>query len=292
NDMTDVSAIGLGLMGSALARALLAAGFGVTVWNRSAEKCRSFAAQGAKVAASLADAVSAAPVILFCIDSYASSRALLGAAEVAPGLKDRLVIHLSTGAPADARAAATWFAARGAGYLDGAILCGPRVIGTPDALLLFSGPKAGFDRAGAVLRALAPEARWVGEEVGAASAIDLAWLSQLYGTFVAAAHGALICESEGVDLGLYLDVLDPAGSAKWIVTAIRDGAFDTPTATLSVWNDALRRVREHARAAGISPEVPDFVAAILDRAEAQGLGGKHIASLVKVLRSGAGKGTR
>ena len=36
--MTDVSVIGLGDMGSALARTLLDSGYSVTVWNRSADK--------------------------------------------------------------------------------------------------------------------------------------------------------------------------------------------------------------------------------------------------------------
>ena len=36
--MTDVTCVGLGLMGSALARALLAAGHEVSVWNRTPEK--------------------------------------------------------------------------------------------------------------------------------------------------------------------------------------------------------------------------------------------------------------
>lgn len=37
--MSDISVIGTGAMGSALARALLKAGREVTVWNRSPEKC-------------------------------------------------------------------------------------------------------------------------------------------------------------------------------------------------------------------------------------------------------------
>lgn len=282
--MSDVSVVGLGLMGTALARAFMAGGARVCVWNRSPGKGQALADKGAQAAASLAGAVGAAPVIVVCVDSYATAQALFGAPDVAAVLRGRQIIQLGTGTPGDARAAEAWFGALGAGYLDGAILCGPKAIGTADAVLLFAGRRALFDRAEPLLRALSPGARWVGEGAGAASALDLAWLSQLYGTFVAAAHGAMICEAEDVDLNLYLGVLGPAGAAASVVKVMKDRAFDNPTATLAVWNGALRRIGEQARAAGIPSEVPDFVGGILDRAEAAGLGNQHIAAILKVMR--------
>ncbi len=52
----DVGFIGLGNMGSAMARNLLKAGHRVTVHNRSRGKAEALAADGAKVAGSLAEA--------------------------------------------------------------------------------------------------------------------------------------------------------------------------------------------------------------------------------------------
>lgn len=59
DEPAPVTVIGLGLMGSALAGAFLANGNPTTVWNRSAEKADSLAAQGARRAATVADAVMA-----------------------------------------------------------------------------------------------------------------------------------------------------------------------------------------------------------------------------------------
>ena len=44
--MSDITVIGLGLMGAALARAIQRAGHGLTVWNRSPAKMRPFIADG------------------------------------------------------------------------------------------------------------------------------------------------------------------------------------------------------------------------------------------------------
>ena len=86
--MTEITCIGLGLMGSALARALLAAGHRVTVWNRSPGKAEALVGLGAEEATSFSEAVAASPVVLICIDSYASTRALLESEGLAHFLPD------------------------------------------------------------------------------------------------------------------------------------------------------------------------------------------------------------
>ena len=95
--MTEISCVGLGLMGSALARALLAAGHGVTVWNRSAGKAAALVELGAKEARTFAEAVAASPVVLICIDNYGSTRALLEPEGKAGHLAGRTVVSLTTG---------------------------------------------------------------------------------------------------------------------------------------------------------------------------------------------------
>ena len=58
SDVQTVSMIGLGAMGSALARAIAKNGHDLTVLNRSDAKCRPLAAEGASVASSVGEAVS------------------------------------------------------------------------------------------------------------------------------------------------------------------------------------------------------------------------------------------
>ena len=65
-----VAMIGLGIMGSALASAILASGLDLTVWNRSAAKCGPLVEQGAVAAASVADAVAGSEVVVVCVRGY------------------------------------------------------------------------------------------------------------------------------------------------------------------------------------------------------------------------------
>ena len=62
--MERIAFIGLGIMGSPMAKRLLAAGYPLTVWNRTASRAESLQAEGADVAASPAEAVREADVVI------------------------------------------------------------------------------------------------------------------------------------------------------------------------------------------------------------------------------------
>ncbi len=64
NESERVCVIGVGNMGGALAEALIAKDYRVTVWNRTTSKCDALAAAGASVAASVSEAASRAS---FCV---------------------------------------------------------------------------------------------------------------------------------------------------------------------------------------------------------------------------------
>ena len=75
--MSEVSVIGLGAMGSALARALLRDGHRVTVWNRTSAKAEPLVRDGALLAHGPAAAVSASPIVLVCVEDYKVTRSIL-----------------------------------------------------------------------------------------------------------------------------------------------------------------------------------------------------------------------
>ena len=100
--MADVTVLGLGTMGSALARALVAARHQTTVWNRNPAKVTPLVHQGALPAETVRQAISGSPLIIVCVDSYATTRALLLEDDVSASLSGRTVVQLSTGSPREA----------------------------------------------------------------------------------------------------------------------------------------------------------------------------------------------
>src|SRR5262245_17084005 len=201
--MTDVIVLGLGSMGSALAKALLAAGHQATVWNRSPAKAAPLVNLGALAAETVNQAINASPLIVVCVDSYATTRALLFERDLSVNLSGRTVVQLTTGSPCEARDAQAGFAKCGANYLDGAIMGYPDEIGRRDAMILLSGPEPAYQQYKSLLGALAGDLRYLGESVGAAAALDMALLTYGLGAVIGVVQGALICESEGVSVAEY-----------------------------------------------------------------------------------------
>jgi len=233
-----VSVIGLGRMGSALARAFLKAGYTTHVWNRSPEKASALAGRGAVLAPSVAAAAAAADIVAVCVSTYADSDRLLRSPEVAAALRGKLIVQLSSGSPNQAREQAKWAASNGTAYLDGAIMATPDFIGEPGGTILYSGPRALFDANLPVFAALGGNPQFVGEDVGHASALDLSLLGQMWGALFGQFQAAAICEAEGIALDLFeehrqafLPVVE--GAVFDLVARIRDRRFAADAQTLA-----------------------------------------------------------
>ncbi|MFK3734210.1 NAD(P)-dependent oxidoreductase [Streptomyces sp. NPDC088090] len=192
---TPVTLLGLGAMGTALARTWLAAGHPLTVWNRTAARAEPLAAEGAAVAATAAEAVAASPLVVVCLLDDASVEAALDTAV----LTGKDVVNLTTTTPSQARARAAWAEARGARYLDGGIMAVPPTIGVPEAggYVFYSGDQALFDTHAPAL-AVPAATRYVGTDPGHAALHDVALLSAMYGMFAGTAHAFALIREEDV----------------------------------------------------------------------------------------------
>lgn len=71
-----IAVLGLGIMGSGMARQLLAAGFDVAVWNRSREKAEALGVAGARVATTPADAAADADIVVAMLADDGVSRTI------------------------------------------------------------------------------------------------------------------------------------------------------------------------------------------------------------------------
>ena len=120
--MNEVTIIGLGAMGSALAGALISSGHKATVWNRTAAKAAPLAERGAQVADDPASAIAASPTLIICVDNYTVMFDILSRPGCTEALRGKTLIHLSTGIPEDARKGESFAHKVQANYLDGAIL--------------------------------------------------------------------------------------------------------------------------------------------------------------------------
>lgn len=290
--MAEVTVIGLGAMGSALAKAFLTAKHRTTVWNRNPAKAAPLVKEGAFHANSVQEAVAASPLVVVCVDNYESTHALLLADAVRDGLVGRTIVQLSSGSPSEARSAQGEFSRRGIKCLCGAVMAYPSEVGRSDAMILISGPEEIFRTHEATLGALAGDLRYLGEPIGAAPALDMALLTYGLGTIIGVIQGALICESEGVSVADYGAMFGEHRSllmgerTRDRAQRIHDNRFSDTGAALAVWGAALSGITAHCRARGMNTDFLDHLSEKFRQAETLGLGQMDVAALVKVLRTG------
>ena len=282
--MSEVTVIGLGNMGFALARALLEKGRTVTIWNRSPEKTISLVEKGAVLAPSVDAAIKASPIILICVTNYAAANRILS--EVAPDLPGKLFIQFTTGSPQDARASETWAHAHEAEYLDCAITGSPSSIGTPSAHILVSGRQVTFQRAEPMLRILASKLDYKGEAIGLASAWEMVYIMHYYGMFLSLFHSVQICQAEGILLEQYIKLLGEQGKnyEKWLCENIRSGNYKETSAPLELWAGGIRQIAQHAQDSHIRAEFPQLAARLFQEAMDDGYGREEVSALFKVLQ--------
>jgi 3-hydroxyisobutyrate dehydrogenase-like beta-hydroxyacid dehydrogenase len=286
--MNDVSILGLGVMGSALASALLEHGNNVTVWNRTASKAEPLVHRGARRAASPVEAVRASPVVIVCVMNYRQTLELLDRVD----LSGRTLVQLSTGSPNDARSGEAWARERGADYLDGAILATPRQIGTRESVILVSGSARAFAASRDPLSQLAGSVPYLGENVAAASAFDQGFLSTLFSAAVGFYHALNIIRVEGLAISDFAKLFEASGPA--IIQMLLHDAhsvesrrYDNPEASLETCLLSLRPIEESARDAGLDPSVPAFLVELFAAAMAAGLGAESPAALADLLKTRA-----
>lgn len=115
--MSSVAVVGLGSMGRPMARNLLAAGHGVTVWNRSPGPVEELVAEGAHRAERIEDAFASGVVFSVLADDRAVAEAFLDSGVLAQAPSGSLHVNLATVSTQFARRAAAVHADHGVGYL-------------------------------------------------------------------------------------------------------------------------------------------------------------------------------
>ncbi|SEC92117.1 3-hydroxyisobutyrate dehydrogenase [Streptomyces misionensis] len=283
---TPVTLLGLGAMGTALARAWLAAGHPLTVWNRTPARAAALAAEGARVADTAAEAVAANTLTVVCLlDDTSVDEALAGA-----GLVGRDLVNLTTSTPAQARARAEWARERGARYLDGGIMAVPPMIGVPDTggYVFYSGSRELFERHRATLGVPAGTT-YVGADAGHAALHDVALLSAMYGMFAGAAHAFALIREEDIDpaalaplLADWLTAMAPA--VHQTAGHLRSGDYtEGVVSNLAMQVAGTPTFLRTAEEQGVSPELLGPYFELMRRRLAEGSGEEGLTGVIDLL---------
>lgn len=230
--MATVGLLGTGRMGSAMARALRAAGHDLAVWNRTQAAADSLAAElGGSAVARPADVAIAADVCLSMLaDGPAVDAVYTGDSGLIAGARPGTVlVDCSTVSPAVLRGHEPAIRARGAGVLDAPVSGSVTLAETGKLTLMVGGDAADLELARPVLEAVGARIFHLGP-LGTGAAMKLAVNTVIFGLNGALAEGLVLAERAGIARELAYDIL-AASAVGAPYVAYKRAAFLDPEGT-------------------------------------------------------------
>lgn len=284
----SVMVIGLGRMGFALARQLLAGGFNVSVWNRTASKAAPLVEGGASQAADVASGIAASEVIVICVGTYDDSYEVLADCG---DLSGKILLQLTSASAEDALGMAQWAAERGARYLDGFIAAFPQDIGTPECPLHIAGEADAWETVEDAVMCLGGASGYIGENVAAGAVLDQANILFGLTSSLAVIHGARMAESVGLDVGDYADAMvnavahQLAPQYRHYARCIASGNFDETAAAIGTWKATMEGLVDDSNRGTPAVALLEGILAQLGHAIEAGDGDRDLSAVIKLLRS-------
>lgn len=288
--MTKVGIIGLGVMGSAMARNLLEAGFEVHGYDVVPEKVAALDEMGGHGDDCVANVVHHAEVVLFSLPSVEALEQVTE--EVAAvGKSDLVAVEMGT-LPLEAKyAARDRLAEVGIPLLDVPV-SGTGLQAADATLVVFaSGPEEAFRKAEPIFAAIGRSTHYLGEfGLGSVMKYIANLLVTIHNLSTAEAHALGI--AAGIDPEVVQKVMsDGVGSSKIFdirgPMMVRD-TYEPPAARLDIILKDAKIIRDFARSVGAPTPLLEAAIPIYEQSSAEGLGSLDAAALCRFLEEKAG----
>ncbi|MER5460015.1 NAD(P)-dependent oxidoreductase [Streptomyces sp. NPDC002668] len=271
-----VAVLGTGIMGAAMARNLLRAGLPVRVWNRTRAKAEALEADGAYGAASPADAVTGADVVLTMLSDGPTVLATMR--EASPGPAPGTVwAQAATVGDAATAELADFARQRGLVFVDAPVLGTRQPAEAGELLVLAAGPDTARAVLTPVFEAVGRRTTWVDDDgsTGAASRLKLVLNSWVGALTHATGEVIALAQALGVDPQSVLDSVAGGpldnGYLRAKAKAILAGDY-TPNFTVTNALKDARLIVEAGERSGVRLDVARAGVARFERLVDRGLG--------------------
>lgn len=284
----NISMIGLGAMGAAIVRNLLAKGVKVTVWNRSPAIVDALVAEGAIPAADADEAFKADVVLSMLAQDQAVKEVLVDSGVLARARKGVVHVNLATISTALAGELAALHAELGLGYVASPVFGRPPVAQAGALNVLAAGAPDAVATAMPVLEQLAAKVWPLGEDPVRANALKLAGNFMIVSAIESMGEAVALGEAYGVPAPELLDLLSSTLFAAPIYKIyggmIAERRYSPPGFAAELGLKDVRLVLDAAEAKGLSMPQADLAEASLEMLLDGDGRGLDLAALAEIAR--------
>jgi 3-hydroxyisobutyrate dehydrogenase-like beta-hydroxyacid dehydrogenase len=283
--MTRLGFIGLGIMGRGMTANLVAAGYELTVWNRTPGKADGL---NARVATSPQDVGPESDIVFVCVsDTPDVEEVVFGDDGVIHGMTqgDVLVDH-STISPVATRRFAAEAARLGVDWVDAPVSGGSEGAERGTLAVMAGGPPAALERVRSFIESYSSSIVHVGDEPGSGQMVKavnqvLVVLNQL-----AASEALMLADAAGLNLKKTLAAVEGGAAGSWMLSNRGPQMIERdwrPGFTIDLQQKDLRLVLEAADEVGAVMPGVALVYQLYRSLQARGLGSEGNHALVKAL---------
>jgi putative dehydrogenase len=286
-----VGVIGVGIMGSAMVRHLVAAGYRVLGHDVDARAMASLVALGGQAAGSAAEVAAVCPVVLTSLPSVAALESVVEALVARPGAA-RVLAETSTFGLRDKLAAQARLQAAGIEMLDAPLSGSGNQAAVRDVVVYASGSETAYARCLPVFNAFSRAPHLLGPFGNGTRMKFVANLMVAIHT-AAAGEAFALARKAGLDPAQVLAMMTDGAAYSRSLAArgemlVADSYLPVRTMPLELWRKDLKAITEFATEAGCPTPVFAAVVPMFLSAVARGLGPEDTAAVARVSGALAG----
>lgn len=270
--MTTLGFLGLGSMGSGMARRLIDAGHDVIAWNRSQDAVEKLVAAGARRAEHPSEALAASVSFSMLANDEAVESVLSpDAVHAAAGSTHVLMASIS---PSLADRMAERFASAGVAYVAAPVLGRPAVAEAGQLNILAAGPAAALETVEPYFEVLGKHTWQLGQRQSVANAVKAAVNYNIIHAMQAMGESIAMTERLGVDPEVFADLLSSTLFGGVVYTGygqmIAKGQYSPPGFHIALGRKDLALAEEVAASTGVTPATMPALVDVFERALADG----------------------
>lgn len=265
-----IAFLGLGKMGSAIARLLIKSGEDLTVWNRTASRAEALAREGAKVAKTAAEAVAGADVVFTMLMDDAAVDEVLFHDGVLDSLgKGAIHVAMSTLSVACSKKLTEEHARRGQHFVAAPVFGRPHIAEAGKLWIAVGGAKEPVEKVRPLLEKCSRGITVVAEHPWSAHALKLGGNFLITAMIASLSEGFVFADALGIEPPVFLETVNQAlfqSPFYEMYGKIMLTPPETPGATMAVGEKDMRLFREAAQAEHVETPLADVFLETFHRA--------------------------
>ena len=287
---TNISVIGLGSMGLALAKTLLKSDSNISVWNRTLSKSQDLNNKGAHVCLSPIEALQCSEIIIVCLSNYEAWKNIIDSNQIDMDLSKKTIVQLTSGSIEEVTAHSDWVKKHNGNLLEGAIISFPSEIGTKDSSIILAGNNEVMENCKDIISLLFPIHTNLGGNLIGPTVLSRALVSGGLAGLIGMMNGVAICQKADISLDHFKDIyigrINPMinQESRRIIEAIVAEDTKSTEASISAWGYGQEALLSISKTLDSNLDFQLALNSLFKQAVKSGLEDHDLSAMVKIFK--------